>query len=124
MFLRWDRSNFRESFVQLSFMFKRYRQKQRLLPIVDFFVRELEFPLGCIFIPILLVNICLYPLMLVKFVTALALVSFILNLYYLSTERDMDFVYGVLYAFYAFMFAKWIKPYAFLTLRDGRWLTR
>jgi len=124
MFLRWDRSNFRESFIQLSFMFKRYRQKHRLLPIVDFFVRELEFPLGCIFIPLLLVNICLYPLVLVKFVTALALVSFILSAYYISAERDMDFVYGVLYAFYAFMFVKWIKPYAFLTLRDGRWLTR
>lgn len=124
MFLRWDRSNFRESLVQLSFMFKRYRQKHRLLPIVDFFIRELEFPLGCIFIPLLLINICLYPLVLLKFVTALALVSFILTLYYVSTERDMDFVYGVLYAFYAFMFAKWIKPYAFLTLRDGRWLTR
>ncbi len=124
MFLRWDRSNFRESYIQLSFMFKRYRQKHRLLPIADFLVRELEFPLGCIFIPLLLVNICLYPLVLVKFVTALALVSFILTAYYLSTERDMDFVYGVLYAFYAFMFVKWIKPYAFLTLRDGRWLTR
>ena len=124
MFLRWDRSNFRESFIQLSFMFKRYRRRRRLLPIVDFLVRELEFPLGCLFIPLLLVNICLYPLVLVKFVTAMAVVSFILSAYYISAERDMDFVYGVLYALYAFMFVKWIKPYAFLTLRDGRWLTR
>ena len=124
MFLRWDRSNFRESLIQLSFMFKRYRRRHRLLPIVDFLVRELEFPLGCLFIPLLLVNICLYPLVLVKFVTAMAVVSFILSAYYISAERDMDFVYGVIYSFYAFMFVKWIKPYAFLTLRDGRWLTR
>ena len=124
MFLRWDRSNFRESFIQLSFMFTRYRRKHRLLPIVDFFVRELEFPLSCIFVPLLLVTICLYPVVLVKFVTALALVSFILTIYYISVERDLDFVYGVLYAFYAFLLLKWIRPYAFLTLRDGRWLTR
>ncbi len=124
MFLRWDRSNFRESLIQLSFMFSRYRRKHRLLPIVDFFVRELEFPLSCIFIPLLLVTICLYPLVLVKFATALALISFILTIYYITVERDMDFVYGVLYAFYAFLFLKWIRPYGFLTLRDGRWLTR
>ena len=44
MFLRWDRSNFRESYIQLKFMFSRYRPKHRLMPIVDFFVRELGFP--------------------------------------------------------------------------------
>ena len=124
MFLRWDRSNFRESYVQMAYMFTRYRGKHRLLPIVDFFVRELEFPLSCVFIPLLLVAIVSSPVVLVKFLTALALVSFILTVYYLKTERDMDFVYGVLYAFYAFFFVKWIRPYAFLTLRNGRWLTR
>lgn len=124
MFLRWDRSNFRESYVQMAYMFTRYRGKHRLLPIVDFFVRELEFPLSFVFIPLLLVAIVSSPLVLVKFLTALALVSFILTVYYLKTERDMDFVYGVLYAFYAFFFVKWVRPYALLTLRNGRWLTR
>ncbi|MEW6657790.1 MAG: glycosyltransferase family 2 protein [Thermodesulfobacteriota bacterium] len=124
MFLRWDRSNFRESYVQLKFMFSRYRRNHRLLPIIDFFIRELEFPLSCIFIPLLLISIIISPVVLVKFVTALALVSFILTVYYLSTERDMDFVYGVLYAFFALFLVKWIRPYAFVTLRDGRWLTR
>jgi hyaluronan synthase len=124
MITRWDRSNLREGYIQLSFMFKRYRQKHRLLPIVDFLVRELEFPLGCIFIPLLLVNIFFYPLLLVKVMTAMAVVSFFLTAYYISAEKDMDFVYGIIYAYYAFFLLKWIKPYAFLTLRDGRWLTR
>jgi hyaluronan synthase len=124
MLLRWDRSNFRESYLQMTFMFSRYREKRRLLPIVDFFVRELEFPLSCVFIPLLIISIIISPVVLVKFFTALALVSFFLTAYYLGTERDMDFVYGVLYAFFALFFVKWIRPYAFLTLRDGRWLTR
>ena len=42
----------------------------------------------------------------------------------LDGERDVDFVYGVLYSYYAFLFLRWVKPQAFLTLRDGRWLTR
>ncbi len=124
MFLRWDRSNFREDWVQLTYMFTRYRKGQRLLPILDFFVRELEFPLSLIYVPLLVVSICLYPLVLLKFITAVAIVSFVLTLYYISVERDMDFVYGVIYSFYAFFLMKWIKPYAFLTLRNGGWLTR
>jgi hyaluronan synthase len=124
MFLRWDRSNFRESYIQMRFMFFRYREKQRFLPIVDFFIRELEFPLSCIFIPLLFISIVRTPIVMVKFFTALAVVSFLLSIYYLITERDMDFIYGVLYAFFALFLVKWIRPYAFLTLRDGRWLTR
>jgi hyaluronan synthase len=51
-------------------------------------------------------------------------ISFVLCLYYVSIERDMDFVYGVVYSFYTFFLLKWIRPYALLTLKDGRWLTR
>jgi len=124
MFLRWDRSNFRESYIQFTFMFTRYRREKRLWPIVDFFVRELEFPLSMIFIPLLVVAICLNPVILAKVIAAMAVVSCVLCLYYVSTERDLDFVYGVLFSFYAFFLLKWIRPYALFTLKDGRWLTR
>ncbi len=124
MFLRWDRSNFRESLIQLKFMFTRYRRKHRILPILDFFVRELEFPLSLIFVPLLLVTLVSYPAVLMKFVTAMGLVSFILTFHYVYREKDMDFVYGILYSYYFFFLMKWVRPYAFLTLRDGRWLTR
>jgi hyaluronan synthase len=124
MFLRWGRSNFRESYVQLTFMFTRYRREQRLLPIADFFIRELEFPLSLIFIPLLIVAICSNPIILVKVMAAVAVISCVFCLYYLSTERDLDFVYGVVFAFYALFLLRWIRPYALLTLRDGRWLTR
>jgi len=46
------------------------------------------------------------------------------TVYYLRRERDLDFVYGILYSYYALFLLKWVRPYAFLTLRDGRWLTR
>ncbi len=124
MFLRWDRSNFRESLVQLSYMFSRYRPRRRLLPILDFFVRELEFPMTSIFLPLMLASFLCCPILIVKFISGMALVSFFLTFYYLRQERDADFVYGVVYSFYALLFLRWVKPYAFLTLRDGRWLTR
>jgi hyaluronan synthase len=124
MFLRWDRSNFRESLVQLSYMFTRYRTGQRLLPILDFVVRELEFPVTSIFVPLMLASFLCCPALLVKFVSGMALISVFLSFYYLRQERDADFVYGVIYSFYALLFLRWVRPYAFLTLRDGRWMTR
>ena len=124
MFLRWDRSNFRESLVQFSYMFSRYRPRRRLLPILDFLVRELEFPMTSIFLPLMLGSFLCCPILIVKFVSGLALVSFFLTFYYLRQERDADFVYGVVYSFYALLFLRWVKPYALLTVRDGRWLTR
>jgi hyaluronan synthase len=45
-------------------------------------------------------------------------------IYYLCLERDLEFVYGVIYSYYAFFLFQWIYPYAFLTVRDRRWLTR
>ena len=64
------------------------------------------------------------PILIVKFVSGMALVSFLLTIYYLRQERDTDFIYGVVYSFYAVLFLRWVRPYALLTLRDGRWLTR
>lgn len=124
MFLRWARSNFRESICQMGFMFTRYRTKHRLLPILDFFVRELEFPLTCIFLPLFLASLFLNITLFLKFVCGVAVGSFLLTCYYLRQEKDWDFIYGVLYSYFAFFSLPWIKPYALLTLKNGRWLTR
>ena len=49
----------------------------------------------------------------------------LLNLvYYLWLERDLEFVYGVIYTYYAFFLLQWIYPYACLTVRNRHWLTR
>ena len=45
MFLRWDRSYIGEGFSFARFMFTRYREKNRVLPIVTFFVSNLRFVL-------------------------------------------------------------------------------
>jgi len=105
----------------------RYRPRNRILPILDFVVRELEFPVTAIFLPLMLASFLCCPILIVKFVSGMAMVSFVLSSYYLRQEPDADFIYGVVYsfyAFYAFLFLRWVKPYAFFTLRNGRWLTR
>ena len=124
MYLRWERGNVRESCVQLSYLFTRYRDKYRLLPIVEFFLAQLEYPLTLVFLGLLVASVVLYPLILIKLLAALGMISLINLIYYLWLERDLEFVYGVIYSYYAFFLLQWIYPYACVTVRNRRWLTR
>jgi hyaluronan synthase len=124
MYLRWERGNVRESFVQLGYLFTRYRARHRLMPIVEFFLAQLEYPLTLLFFAFMAVSVALYPPLLFKVVAILGVGSLLNLIYYLWLERDLEFVYGVIYSYYAFFLLQWIYPYAFLTVRDRHWLTR
>ncbi|MCK9375960.1 MAG: glycosyltransferase [Syntrophobacterales bacterium] len=123
MYLRWERGNVRESCVQLGYLFTRYR-KYRVLPIVEFFMAQLEYPLTLLFFGLLMASVAVYPLILVKLLAVLGLASLVNLIYYLWLERDLEFIYGVIYAYYAFFLLQWIYPYACLTVRNRHWLTR
>jgi hyaluronan synthase len=124
MYLRWDRSNFRENWVQLKFIFSSYRSKHRILPIVDYFITQLEFPLNYLFLSLLFVSFFLYPIVALKFFTGLGVITLVYMYYYLHHQRDMDFIYGIIYSYFAFTALIWVQPWAFLTIRNDRWLTR
>ncbi|MGQ9922231.1 MAG: glycosyltransferase family 2 protein [Desulfobacca sp.] len=124
MYLRWERGNVRESFVQLGYLFSRYRPRNRLLPIIEFFLTQLELPMLILGFGFFLTSAWLYPPILLKIMAFLGVMSLCGLVYYLWLERDLEFVYGVLYTYYAFFLLHWIYPYAFMTVRDRRWLTR
>lgn len=124
MYLRWDRSNFRENWVQLKFIFSKYRAKHRVLPILDFFITQIEFPLTYLFLGMLLVSFWLYPIVALKFFAGLGVLTLVWMYHYIHQERDMDFVYGIIYSYFAFFALNWVQPWAFLTVRNDRWLTR
>jgi hyaluronan synthase len=110
--------------VQLGYLFTRYRPKHRLLPLVEFFLAQLEYPLTLLFFGLMAVSVALYPPLLFKVLAVLTVGSLLNLIYYLWLERDLEFVYGVIYSFYAFFLLQWIYPYAFVTVRDRHWLTR
>ncbi|MFW6127278.1 MAG: glycosyltransferase family 2 protein, partial [Thermodesulfobacteriota bacterium] len=124
MYLRWDRSNFRESWVQLTFVFKKYRQQDRWLPILDFIITQFEFPLTYLFLGFLLLSFAAYPILMVKFFAAMGVITSIYMYYYFHQERDGEFVYGILYSYFAFFALNWVRPYALITLKNDGWLTR
>ncbi len=124
MYLRWERGNVRESFVQLSYLFTRYRERHRLVPIIEFFLTQLELPMLMLAFSFFIASVWLYPWIFFKMMAFLGVVSLFGLVYYLWLERDLEFVYGVIYSYYAFFLFQWIYPYAFITVRDRRWLTR
>jgi hyaluronan synthase len=124
MYLRWERGNVRESLVQLGYLFTRYRKKYRFLPMVEFFLAQLEYPLTLLFFGLVLASVVVYPLILINLLAALGVASLLNLVYYFWLERDLEFVYGVIYSYYAFFLLQWIYPFACLTVRNRRWLTR
>jgi len=124
MYLRWERGNVRESCKQLGYLFTRYRARYRLMPIVEFFLTGLEFPFTFLFFGLLITSVICYPAILFKLLITLGVMSLVNLAYYLRLERDWDFVYGVVYSYFAFFTLQWIYPYAFFTVRDHHWLTR
>jgi hyaluronan synthase len=124
MYLRWERGNVRESCVMLGYLFTRYRKKYRVMPIMECVLTQLEGPLATLFFTLLLCSLVIYPPILFKLLLALGIMSSLGLIYYLCLERDLEIVYGVIYAYYAFFFLQWIYPYALVTVRKRGWLTR
>ncbi len=124
MFLRWDRSYIVEGFSFARFMFTKYREKNRVLPVVTFFVSNLRF---------VLVAVALMELPRLfdtnmggvgRALIALLLGAIFSAAYYMRFERGFRWMYGVLYAAFSLVLLQWILPWALVTVRDERWGTR
>jgi len=123
MFTRWDRSYIVEGFSFAKFMFSRYRTKNRVLPAVNFMFEasRLAFTYVAIaHLPFVLSR----PDAVWRYIFAFLLAATSSALFYVYSERSFRFVYGVVYAVYAFLLLQWIFPWALITVRDERWGTR
>lgn len=124
MFLRWDRSYIVEGFSFARFMFTRYREDNRALPIVTFFVSNLRF----VVVAVALMELPrLFDTSLDTFgrtAVALGLGAVFTAAYYLRFERSFRWLYGVAYAVFSVLALQWILPWALVTVRDERWGTR
>jgi hyaluronan synthase len=124
MFLRWDRSYIVEGFSFARFMFTRYREKNRVLPVVTFFVSNLRFVLVAVAL-MELPRLFDYSMSsALRAVVALMLGAVFSAAYYLRFERSFRWLYGVLYGIFSLVLLQWILPWALVTVRDERWGTR
>jgi hyaluronan synthase len=124
MFLRWDRSYIVEGFSFAKFMFTRYRERNRVLPVVSFIASNLRLVLffwGLFQLPLLFSEDLTT---LVQGAIALGVGALFSAAYYLRIERSFRFVYGVCYAIFSVLLLQWILPWALITVREEGWGTR
>lgn len=124
MYLRWTRSYLRESIIFAGFMFSKYRKKNKVLPVVDFFFLNFLHPFHIFSLGIMAYSFFVHPAFILRHLAFVVVVSFFLSLYYLRTNRSFTFLYGIPYAVITAFCLWWIVPYAALTMKNQSWLTR
>ena len=124
MYVRWTRSYVRESFFQARFIFSRYREKNRVLPIIDFIFLNFLHPFHLFSLGIIVYSFVINPIFMVRHIAFLVICSFVLSLYYLRTNKSMAFLYGIPYGLITAFLLWWIVPFSVLTMKNQDWLTK
>src|SRR5487761_451639 len=123
MFLRWDRSYIREEIRFQSIVWKR-PLGARCIALCDRLITNLRYPVNYAALFLLGYLALGKPFMVLRLLTVMGVMSLFTMLYFLRSERSMDFLYGIVYAYFGFFTLFWIFPYAFFTIRARSWLTR
>jgi hyaluronan synthase len=123
MFLRWNRSFIREE-ARLVLVLPHRPLLPRLMAIFDCTVTNLRYPVMGLAMGLLALAIAYHPLTLARLLVSMGLISGLYSLYYLRSERSMNFIYGIVFEYFSFFLMFWIFPWAFLTVRVRGWLTR
>jgi hyaluronan synthase len=124
MYTRWNKGYLRESAVFLSFMFTKYRERNRVLPVCEIALTFILLPLQFVMLGYAVYCATLDPILVLRFFSAVTLISSLYMLFYIRFEKNTDFVYGLLYGYFYIFLGMWLLPYAALTLRNNSWLTR
>ena len=125
MFLRWARSNIRETIVLLGYLFKPFRTDY----LWGFRINSVIIA-STLIIPYFLIAHSYYllltnPFWLFRYLIMIAMMSVPMALIYFRSERDSDFAWVVAYEIFWIFACQWIMVYAFLTCRrQGAWITR
>ncbi len=125
MFLRWARSNIRETVVLMSFIFKPFRRDY----LWGFRINSVLIA-STLVVPYFLIFHSYYLLLtdlhwLFRHSVVVSLISVPLAAIYYRNEKDTDFAWVIVYEFFWLLSCQWIIPYAFLTCRrQGSWITR
>jgi hyaluronan synthase len=127
MYVRWGRSATRESLRALPSVPRRLR---RLGPVrgalmaADALLQPASILARVAAVPASLWLLATDPVWLLRGLAAGSLFGVLYGALYLRSERSNDALYGLLYGWFALFTLWWIQPFATLTVRSNRWLTR
>ena len=123
MFLRWDRGDVREEWRLLTKSLWQRPWRTRWISIIDVFFANLRYPMIIISLG-LIITLVFDPFIVFQMIVVIGFIALFYMLFYLICEKSMDFMYGIVYAYFSFFTLFWVFPYAVMTLRNRSWLTR
>lgn len=127
MFTRWGRSATREGLRALAFAPRRALRKgwwRGPLILLDAVLQPLTILAKLVGFLGALWVMAFHPLWFLRAALWTTVVAIAYGLIYLRSERSTDALYGVLYAWFALFALFWVQPWATITVRSNRWLTR
>lgn len=124
MFLRWARSNIRETVFLFRFLFSRFRSRYRHAFRLNMILATLSLVLPPVMIAGSLLLLLTQEGYLLRHLAVVILYAVTVAAIYYRNERDSDWVWLFLYQFFWVACLSWIIPYAAATLRNTGWLTR
>ncbi len=123
MYLRWERSHVREELRFARIVWKRPRVP-RFLALLDTGLTCMRYPLGTLASLAMIAVGVHQPGAILRILGGIAIGALLHLLVSLRSDRSEDFLYGVLYAYFAAFTLFWLFPYAALTVRSRSWMTR
>lgn len=125
MFLRWARSNYRETWEMGKFVFRNFRETPKWGARVNFFLQGIALTFSQLFFIVGLACLVWKPMIFgITLLGGIAIRSIAPAALYYWRHRHSDallaFLYGVIWCFAL----SWITPYASMSLRKTGWLTR
>ena len=125
MFLRWGRSNVRETIHYSTFVFKRFREGPLVGIRFNFFLCASGLLIPHVFLAIALYLVVIWPAVYgLKLLAACVTGSLFSLIFYAVCKRRSDAIFAIPYGFYATLLLGWVWPYALLTSHKSVWMTR
>ncbi|MEA3558825.1 MAG: glycosyltransferase [Candidatus Thermoplasmatota archaeon] len=124
MLVRWNRSFVRETLILMKYIYDPRVIVRRKMLFFESTITTLMPFLMMFIIGTIYVRVALNPWHLVTVIGSIAAMAMIYMLFYIKTERNWQFVYGIAYAFFYITILIWILPYAMLTVNKTHWGTR
>lgn len=125
MFLRWARSNIRETLVMSSFAFRRFREGSMLGARINLLTGWLALTKSQLLFMGTLANLFMYPgNYTFQVLFGIIVSSSLMAGLYCWRQKSADGLWAYVYGVFWFVALFWITPYAILTSHKTGWLTR
>ncbi|MDX9963484.1 glycosyltransferase [Desulfobacter postgatei] len=125
MYLRWARSNVRETIAMTSFIFTRFRRGSMLGARINLVSDVIKLTVAQLFFlmswGLILWNPAIFGS---KTIVGIVLGSSLAATIYAFKFGKISSILAFVYGFFFFIALSWIKPYALITPHHSRWLTR